>query len=360
MEKKSFSDKLFEFIKIYKTGIVTNKKYDWLVEFLNLLKADIDIYKYAIKAKEITEKYFGKSILLYAPLYISDYCVNGCLYCGFSALNKITRTKLSLNEIEKELKALKTKNFNTILILTGEDRKNSSFDYIRQSVKLASKYFSEVLVEVYPLSSNEYKKLILEGLCGVTLYQETYDEVLYKNLHKFGPKRDFNYRLNAPQRAAEHNIKELNIGALLGLNKDWRFDVFMTVAHAAYLQNEYPYTEVNISFPRIKASVAKNTCYLVSDRDFVKSIVLSRIFLPRVGINISTRENINMRDNLIGIGITRMSAESKTTVGGYFSKKNDKFQFEVSDSRSIDEIIKVLESKGYRAEFTNWVKNARI
>lgn len=356
MRKKRFSDILPKLLKIYKTETVDDEKDRWLVEFLRLLKAEIDIYSYALKAKEITDRYFGKTILLYAPLYISNHCVNGCLYCGFSALNRFKREKLSIEEIEKEFKALRKKNFNTILILTGEDRKNSPFEYIKDAVRLASKYFSEVLIEVYPLTSNEYKELIKEGLTGITLYQETYDKALYQKLHKFGPKRDFNYRLNAPERAAHNRIKEITIGPLLGLNRDWMFDVFLTVAHASYLQNEYPETEINISFPRIRESVAKNPCYKVSDKEFVKTIILSRIFLPRVGINLSTRENSYIRDNLIGIGVTRMSAESKTTVGGYYVKKRNEVQFEVVDKRSVGEIVKVLEEKGYRAEFTNWVK----
>lgn len=354
-ESKTFFSEIEKLEKIY-YGI-TPPQENWMGKLLEYLKSnEIDLYQLALEAKRITESFFGKAILIYAPLYISDYCINGCLYCGFSALNKIKRKKLTEKEIEMELKYLKEKGFDTVLILTGEDRVNSSFNYIRKSVKMASKYFSEVLVEVYPLDENEYKKLVEDGLCGVTLYQETYDKNLYEKLHLFGPKKNYRWRMEAIERALNAGIKEANIGALLGLNPDWKYDIFMSIAHAKYLERNYPGAEINISLPRIKESVAKNKCFAVSDRDFIKSIILSRIFLPRVGINISTREKPFIRDNLIGLGITRMSAESKTTVGGYYKKSSDDVQFEVSDPRSLDEIIKVVENKGYRAEFTNWVR----
>ncbi len=351
-----FDIRLRELERIYKIRKIKNEKDKWLLNFLSLLEnPDLNLKDYAIRAKDITQSYFGKAILLYTPVYISDYCVNGCLYCGFSALNKIKRNRLSLKEIEEEFVFLKKKNFDTVLILTGEDRINSSFDYILKTVRLAKKYFSEVLIEVYPLEEDEYKKLVDNGLRGVTLYQETFDRKLYYKLHKFGPKKDFNYRLKAIERAINAKVKEVNIGALFGLNKDWIFDGFITVAYADYLQRNYPDCEINISFPRIRESVCKNKVYPLSDKDFVKLIIISRIFLPTVGINISTRENSYLRNNLVEIGVTRMSADSKTNVGGHIIDDNEP-QFEVSDKRSVEEIIDMLKKKGYRAEFTNWVR----
>ncbi|MGC9070927.1 MAG: 2-iminoacetate synthase ThiH [Elusimicrobiales bacterium] len=354
-KNKTFYNEIEKLEEIFYGKIQAKKKWlNNLVEYLNSQK--INLHQIAVEAKRITENFFGKTILIYAPLYISNYCVNGCLYCGFSALNKIKRCKLTEKDIEMELKFLKEKGFDTVLILTGEDRINSPFEYIRSAVRIASKYFSEVLIEVYPLDESEYKKLVKDGIVGVTLYQETYDKELYKKLHPFGPKKDYSWRLSAIERALNAGIKEVSIGALLGLNENWRYDVFMSIAHADYLQTEYPDAEINLSFPRIRKSVARNECFSVSDRDFVKSIILSRIFLPRVGINITTREDVFMRDNLIGLGMTRMSAESKTTVGGYYKKDGNEVQFEVSDTRSLDDILRVLKNKGYRAEFTNWVK----
>ncbi len=329
-------------------------------EFLELLlnKDESVLELMARKAKYITDGYFGKMILLYAPLYISNYCLNKCVYCGFSNLNnKIARKKLSIEEIEKELMALKQKGFDTILILTGDNRKTSSVDYIGEAVNIARKYFSEILIEVYAMTYDEYKYLVDKGLTGVTIYQETYDEELYDKLHISGPKKDFDFRLETPDRAIKAGVKEINIGCLLGLNADFLSDVYLTAIHADYLQKNYPDVEVSISYPRIQpaeSSIKIET--LIDDKEFVRIITSTRIFLQRVGLNISTREKPYMRDNLIGLGITRMSAGSKTTVGGYLSVIEDTGQFEISDKREVDEILKMIISKGYRPEFTNWVR----
>ncbi|MEF3280104.1 MAG: 2-iminoacetate synthase ThiH [Elusimicrobiota bacterium] len=352
-----FDERLKELEEIYKTRKVKTKKDLWLLDFLRLVEDEkLDLKKYALKAKKITESYFGKAVLLYTPVYISDYCVNGCLYCGFSALNKIKRKKLSLSEIEQEFISLKEKNFDTILILTGDDKHNSPLSYIIEAVKLGKKYFSEILIEIYPLEEFEYKKLVKNGVTGVTLYQETFDKRLYSKLHKFGPKKDFYFRLGAIERAIRANVKEVNIGALFGLNKDWIFDAFITLGYADYLQSQYPDCEINISLPRIKESFCKCKIYPLTDKNFIKLIVLSRIFLPRIGINISTRENKYIRDNIIEIGVTRISAESKTYVGGNFNNKENEGQFQISDKRTVKEIIDMLKSKGYRAEFINWTR----
>lgn len=329
-------------------------------DFIKLLLNNDDsiLEAMARKSKLITDKYFGKTILLYTPLYISNYCINECVYCGFSFLNRgLKRKKLNLKEIENEIIALKQKGFDTILLLTGDDRVNSSIEYIADTIKIARKYFSEILIEIYALNYEEYKYLIDLGLTGLTIYQETYDENLYDKLHLSGPKKDFYFRLEAPDRAARAGIKEINIGCLLGLNKNVLFDVYLTAMHADYLQREYPDVEISISYPRIQPAEAKIKIEnLVNDRNFVQYITATRIFLNRIGLNISTREKAKIRDNLIGLGITRMSAGSKTTVGGYFLNTEDTGQFEVCDKRSVDEIIEIIKSRGYRPEFTNWVK----
>ncbi len=329
-------------------------------EFIKLLYSNDNLIleKIVLKSKIITDRNFGKTILLFTPLYISNYCVNKCLYCGFSALNKdVKRKKLNLNEIEQEMESLKQKGFDTILILTGDDRKNSDIEYIAGAIKIARKYFSEILIEIYALTYEEYKYLVENGLTGVTIYQETYDKDLYDKLHLSGPKKDFYFRVEAPERAIKAGVKEISIGCLLGLNKNFLFDVYLTAIHADYLQREYPDVEISISYPRIQKAEAKikieNT---VSDRDYVKCITSTRILLQRIGINLTTREKEIFRDNLIGLGITRMSAGSKTTVGGYFINAEDTGQFEISDKRSVEDIIWVIKNKGYRPEFTNWVK----
>jgi len=339
---------------------VFNNEFISKSEFLELLlsKDESILELIAQKAKYITDVYFGKMILLYVPLYISNYCINKCVYCGFSGLNNnIPRKKLGKEEIEKEMKALKQKGFDTILILTGDDRKISPVDYIGESVSIAKKYFSEILVEVYAMTYDEYKYLVNNGLTGVTIYQETYDEKLYEKLHISGPKKDFNFRLEAPERAIQAGVKEINIGCLLGLNADFLSDVYLTAIHADYLQRNYPDVEVSISYPRIQPAVSSIKIEtLVNDVDFTRIITTARVFLQRIGLTISTREKPYMRDNLIGLGITRMSAGSKTTVGGYSYIAEDAGQFEISDRREVDEIIKMIVSKGYRPEFTNWVR----
>ena len=338
---------------LYKKGI--DKK-----DFLDILfsQNDLVLELLAKKSKNITEKYFGKIILFYTPLYVSNYCVNKCIYCGYSSINKnVERKKLKKNEIELEMQVLKKKGFDTILILTGDDKKNSSLGYISSVIEIAKKYFSEILIETYAMTYEEYKYLVNKGLTGVTIYQETYDEKLYDKMHLEGPKKNFDFRLQSAERAIKSGVKEINIGCLLGLKKNFLEDVYMTVCHADYLQKNYPEVEVSVSYPRIQpAEGVKNITTKVSDRDFVKIICATRIFLQRVGINISTREKAYMRDNLIGLGVTRISAGSRTTVGGYSYVSEDVGQFETSDKREVDEMINVVISKNYRPEFTNWVR----
>jgi len=327
-----------------------------LITLLNVENPQI-IKLMATKAKAITDKYFGKTILLYAPLYISNLCNSGCVYCGFSKLNSgVVRKKLSFSEIKDELLSLKSEGLDSILILTGEDRLNSPFEYIYEACKLASEYFSEVSVEVYPLDEEEYLSLTKVNVIGLTIYQETYDIEQYDKLHLFGTKKDFSYRLNAPERAANAHIKEICIGPLLGLSNP-KEDVFLSLLHAKYLMDKFPDLEVSISFPRFrKANVFFNPKYFVSDREFIKYIAAARLFLNRVGITISTRENSILRDALIGYGITKMSAGSKTKVGGYAKSDNLQGQFETEDKRNVREVIEAIKSKVYRHEFTNWIK----
>lgn len=369
-----FSDIIVEKEKTYRNFVKENRSriIDYSDGYISeedlislLLNTDIDLEHLVMRSKQITDNFFGKAILLYAPLYIADYCVNGCLYCGFSAKNKIARERLEFDEIDEELMALKALNIDSVVILTGEDRIKSSLEYIGRAVEMARKYFSEVIVEVYPLERDEYAYLVDKGLTGVTLYQETYDKELYKKLHPFGPKRNYKYRLDAIERAANARVKEVNIGPLIGLNPDFNFEVYITNAHAKYIQDKYTDIEVSVSFPRIQSALSKVKSYIMDDKTYLKTLAVTRIFLPRAGINISTRETPNMRDNLIGLGITKMSAGSKTSVGGYVKKTDNSFyehknrQFDINDERSVEEIVRVLEKKGYRPEFTNWIMNQK-
>ena len=308
----------------------------------------------AQKAKRITYQNFGKAIVLYTPLYISDFCDNHCVYCGFNAKNKITRKKLSLEEIEKEAKKISSTGLRHLLLLTGDSRKHTPVVYIKEAVCILKKYFPCITIEIYALHEHEYKELIDAGVDGLTIYQETYDEELYKKLHPAGPKRDYLFRLDAPENACKVKMRSINVGSLLGLN-DWRKDTFFTLLHAQYLQDKYTDVEISVSFPRIRPHTGSfSTDFPVSDKHFVQALLTARLFLNRAGINISTRESAAIRDNLMGIGVTRMSIGSKTTVGGYSNDNNINKQFEISDDRDIQTFKKVLENKGFEAVFKDW------
>jgi len=312
----------------------------------------------AQKAHALSLQHFGKAILLYTPLYIANYCENECLYCGFNVKNRIPRRFLRPDEIEKEARAVAVSGLQHILILCGESRSISSLSYIGQSLNILKKYFSSLSIEIYPLTTSEYRQLIDEGLDGLTLYQEVYDESSYKKMHRSGPKTDYHFRLDAPERALAASMRTVNIGALLGL-EEFRKEAFFALLHAQYLQDRYPEAEVSISVPRLRPQVEDfKAPYEVSDKNLVQVITAARIFMPRLGITLSTRERACLRDNLIPLGITRMSAGSVTTVGGHtISEPYDKesSQFEIADRRSIQEIKKALLEKGYQPLLKDWM-----
>jgi 2-iminoacetate synthase len=326
------------------------------LEFLALLseKSDDFLENMAKRAKDITIQHFGKVMFLYTPMYISNYCVNQCVYCGFNVKNEFDRKKLNFMEIEEEAKIISDKGFRHILILTGESRIHSPIDYLYQSIKILKKYFDSISIEIYPLNEDEYKRLIDAGVDGLTIYQEVYNEKLYKKLHLSGPKKDYNYRLQAPERACKANIRSVNIGALLGLD-NWVKEAFFTGIHAKYLQDKYPDVEISISVPRIRPhfGLFKPKC-IVTDKELVKILLAYRIFMPRGGISISTRENSYLRDNLVGLGVTKMSADSTTKVGGHSSKKPGEGQFNISDDRTAKEMKDMLLKKGYQPIFKDW------
>lgn len=313
----------------------------------------------AESAQRITLSNFGKAIQLYTPLYLSNYCDNQCLYCGFSVKNNIPRVKLSLDEVEKEAKLIASSGLRHILILTGESRRESPLSYIKDCLSILKKHFDSIAIEIYPLSQEEYIELIREGADGLTIYQEVYDEDTYARLHPAGPKSDYCYRLDAPERGAAAGMRSVNIGVLLGLG-EWRREVFLMAMHAQYLQDKFPDVEVGVSLPRIRPQVADFKAQNpVNDRDFVQIILALRIFLPRCSITLSTRESQQLRDNLIPLGITRMSAGSSTAVGARISADagiDQVCQFEISDARSVEEIKLALNKKGYQGVLKDWVR----
>ena len=305
-------------------------------------------------AHKLTIKHFGRTILLYTPLYLSNYCVNQCVYCGFNMANDIPRRKLTLHEVELEAQAISGTGLQHLLILTGESRQHSPVSYIADCVSVLRKYFSSISIEVYPLSIEEYAELISAGIDGITIYQEVYDQQIYERVHPAGPKRDYSFRLAAPERAGATGIRTINIGALLGLN-DWRREVFFTGIHAAYLQNKFPDIEIGVSFPRMRPQFGNfEPEYRVSDSDLVQSIAALRLFLPRVGITISTRENAFLRDNLLKLGVTKMSAGSSTAIGGHTDAIDSIGQFEISDRRTVKEMREIISKAGYKPILKDW------
>jgi 2-iminoacetate synthase len=326
------------------------------LEFLMLLskRASNFLEPMAQKARKLTIQNFGKVIFLYTPMYLANYCVNQCVYCGFNITNKIKRRKLTLKEVEKEAQIISSTGLRHILILTGESRLESSVEYIKQCVEVLKKYFRSISIEVYPLEEGEYAELIEAGVDGFTIYQEVYNEEVYERLHIKGPKRNYRYRIEAPERACRASMRSVNIGALLGLD-DWRKEAFFTGIHADYLQSQYPDTEISISLPRIRPHCGSfMPSYAVEDRELVQIMLAQRIFMPRAGITISTRESQSLRDNLIGLGVTKMSAGSSTKVGGHTLKEKSEGQFDIEDQRGVEEIKKRIYEKGYQPVFKDW------
>lgn len=309
-------------------------------------------------SRQLTLKNFGRTMQLYTPMYLSNYCENNCLYCGFNSDNDIERKTLSFEEVKKEAAFISGMGIRHILILTGESRQASPVSYIKDCVKILKDYFSSISIEIYPVTEAEYSDLISEGVDGLTVYQEVYDEDIYKRMHPSGPKSDYRFRLDAPERGARSGMRNVNIGALLGLN-DWRKEAFALGLHAKYLQDNFPEVEIGVSLPRIRPQVKGfKAAYDVTDKDMVQIILALRIFLPRLGISISTRETARLRECLIPLGITRMSAGSTTNVGGHTAKVCDgkhSSQFEISDDRTVEEIRAMLDKKGYQAVFKDWM-----
>lgn len=335
---------------------IINKDRITELEFLMLLskKALKYLEPMAQRARKLTIQNFGKVIFLYTPMYLANYCVNQCVYCGFNITNKITRRKLTLEEVEKEAQVISSTGLRHILILTGESRLKSPVEYIRQCVEVLKKYFRSISIEIYPLGQMEYAELIEAGVDGLTIYQEVYNEEVYEKLHIKGPKRNYMYRLEAPERACRASMRSVNIGALLGFD-DWRKEAFFTGIHADYLQSRYPDTEISISLPRIRPHCGSfKPAYAVEDSDLVQIMLAQRLFMPRAGITVSTREGQGFRDNLIGLGVTKMSAGSSTEVGGHTLEDKSEGQFDINDRRGVEEIKQMIYKKGYQPVLKDW------
>lgn len=327
-----------------------------LWDYLTMLspQAEPFLEEMAQKAHRLTLQHFGRVIFLYTPLYLANYCVNQCSYCSFNVRNGIVRRAMAPEEAAAEGKLIAETGLKHILLLTGESRRHSPPEYIRACVEKLKQYFTSISIEIYPLETAEYAELVEAGVDGLTVYQEAYDEAVYDRMHLKGPKKDYRYRLDAPERGCQAHMRTVSIGALQGLH-NWRTESFFTGLHAAYLQDRYLDTEIGVSFPRMRPHVGgmEPPCP-VSDRNLVQMILALRLFMPRAGITISTRERAEFRDNLMRLGVTRMSAGSSTKVGGRLQEDEGDGQFEISDTRNVAEMRQAITSMGYQPVFKDW------
>ena len=311
----------------------------------------------ARKARLETRKHFGNSAYFFTPIYISNYCENYCIYCGFNCHNKIKRAKLSMEEIYEEMKAIAETGLEEILILTGESRKTSDVKYIGEACKIAKKYFKNIGIEVYPMNSDEYRYLRECGADYVTVFQETYNSDKYETLHLAGHKRIFPYRFNAQERALMGGMRGVAFAALLGLD-DFRKDALGTGMHAYLIQRKYPWAEISISCPRLRPIInnASINPKDVHEKQLLQIMCAYRIFLPFAGMTISTRERAEFRDNVVGLAATKISAGVSTGIGSH-SESEDKgdAQFEIADTRGLEEIYKSLKKRGIQPVMNDYV-----
>ena len=297
---------------------------------------------------------FGSTIQMYAPVYLSNVCSNICTYCGFSADNKIPRKILNEKEIDEELDAVKSLGMDHILFVTGEANVRVGVPYLKRAFDLARNRFSSLSMEVQPLDQSDYEQLLDSGLSSVLVYQETYNREAYAKYHLKGMKRDFDYRLETPERLGRAGLKKIGLGALYGLD-DWRTDSFMLASHLCYMERHYWQSRYSLSFPRIRPNEGGfEPVSTMSDRDLVQVICAFRLLSQEVELSLSTREHPAFRDNVCKLGITTMSAGSKTNPGGYSVDPQTLEQFEISDERSPAEFAAVLRSAGYEVVWKDW------
>lgn len=336
------------------------------------------------RSQALTRQRFGKTIRLFAPLYLSNECINNCSYCGFSRDNPILRVTLSAEEVKREALALKQEGFRNLLLVAGEHPKFVSNGYLADCTRALHGELPSLSLEVGPMETAEYRPIVEAGAEGLVVYQETYDREVYARMHTAGPKRNFDWRLETPERAYEAGFRRLGIGALYGLS-DWRMEAISVAAHAAYLLKHCWKAQVTISLPRLRPCAGEfQPLTRMSDRELVQLVCAFRLFLPDVGLVLSTREPAKLRDGLIPLGITMISAGSHTEPGGYTGAGKDKIhrtekgrivelasgasewaatadratnatgQFEIADERSAQEMSELLKRLGYEPVWKDW------
>ncbi len=318
----------------------------------------------AEKASMLTSRHFGNTVYIFTPLYIANYCENYCVYCGFNCYNHINRMKLDYEQIEKEMKVIADSGMEEILILTGESRTKSDVKYIGEACRLARKYFRMIGLEIYPVNTDEYKYLHECGADYVTVFQETYDSDKYESLHLMGHKRVWPYRFDAQERALIGGMRGAGFSALLGLS-DFRKDALASALHVYYLQRKYPHAEMSLSCPRLRPIInnEKINPLDVHEKQLCQILCAYRIFLPYVGITVSSRESASFRNGIVKIAATKISAGVSTGIGDHKSKysgeKSDSAegdeQFEINDGRSLDKMYNDISSEGLQPVLNDYL-----
>ncbi len=357
-----------------------------LSDFANLISpaAAESLEPISARAQKLTQQRFGKVIRLFAPLYVSNECINNCKYCGFSRDNPILRVTLSLEEMQREAAALRAQGFRNILLVAGEHPKFVSNNYLADCTRLLHAEVPGVSLEVGPMETADYRPIVEAGADGLVVYQETYDRQIYDVMHTAGPKKNFDWRLETPERAYAAGFRRLGIAALYGL-ADWRYEALSVAAHADYLLRHCWKAQVTISMPRLRPCAGEfQPLTHVTDRELAQLVCAFRLMFPDVGIVLSTRETPKLRDGLLSLGITMMSAGSHTEPGGYTGAGRDKIhrtergrivelaegasewagqdqratnatvQFEISDSRSAEEVANLIRRRGYEPVWKDW------
>ena len=317
----------------------------------------------AQRAAQITRQRFGHTMRLFVPLYLSNLCANDCSYCGFSMSNSVRRKTLSRDEVRLECEVLQAKGFDSVLLVAGEHERHVGMAYFEQVLPIIREYFSHIALEVQPLTAEDYRRLRELGLAAVSVYQETYQAKAYAQHHLRGKKTDFRWRLETPDRVATAGIDKIGLGALLGL-ADWRADVLACALHLRYLQKHYWRSRYSIAFPRLRpfAGAGDNEGFaagLVTNADLVQLICAFRLFEPDLEINVSTRESSQLRDHLMPLGVTHMSAGSKTQPGGYADQAIALEQFQTDDQRSAQAVASALRQRGFEPVWKDWERQFR-
>ncbi|MCH8119703.1 MAG: 2-iminoacetate synthase ThiH [Planctomycetes bacterium] len=307
-------------------------------------------------AHQLTVQRFGRTIRLYAPLYLSNYCTNSCRYCGFNKENKFERTRLTIDQAVEEANIIASEGFRDILLVSSEDRQFVSVDYLIELVGKLRDKFASISIEIYQMSSAEYAELFEAGIEGVTLYQETYDREVYTYYHPSGPKSDFDNRLDTPDHISAAGMREVGLGVLLGLT-DWRIETLALAEHAHYLIKRYWQSHVSFSFPRLRPAYeieGSQFRHLLSDKNLVQMITALRLCFADAGLVLSTRERAELRDHLVKLGITKLSAGSKTNPGGYSGHSGAIEQFEIDDIRSPAHVAAMIKQQGFEPVWKDW------